>query len=195
MKLERNYLALLLLTAASCNQFAQKDSEVKHAINEPTPSEQIATKQNEIKKESVSRVVKFGDLRFTVRSDGDETLRGLKIATVNMKGDTTKTDTTSIPDIKGFLKDVVVGDLNKDGFPEVYCFTTSKGEDQSGSVYAITYLKDKAVSVDTKNINEQAEKADSFYLKAPYLMRTFADSSIKYTLVKHDSKFVLTSSK
>jgi len=191
MKLERHYWALLLLTAAGCNQLAQKDSEVKRGINEPTPSEQIATRESEKRQESVTKVVKSGDLRFTVRSDGDATLRGLKVATVNMKGDTTKVDTTDIPDIKGYLKDVAVADLNKDGFPELYCFTTSKGGDMSGSVYAFTYLKDKAVSIDSRSINEQSEKADSFYVKAPYLMRTFADSSLKYTLLKHDNKFEL----
>jgi hypothetical protein len=178
MKFEKYYVAFVFLAAVACRPGVKDHGQSPDSgINAPSGSEQIANQAIEAREKNIRRTVVSGGHRFTVLSEGDENLRSLKVATVDLKGDTTKADSTEIHDVKGFLKDVAVADLDKDGNPEVYCFTQSKGTELTGSVYGIAYLKGKAVTIQPGNIDqlnvEGYKGQDSFYVQAPYLMRTY----------------------
>ena len=177
MKIERYYLPFMLLAAVACNEGAGTKKQENEGINAPSASEQIANENRDRLNEAATKTVSAGDHRFTVRASGDGSLRSLKIAAVDLKGDTTKADSTEIHDVKGFLKDVAVADLDKDGNPEVYCFTQSKGTESAGSVYGIAYLKGKAVTIAADSINQVDIKGyqgkDTFYVQAPYLIRSY----------------------
>lgn len=179
MKLERYCIPFMFLAAMACNTNTEqkKSEDFERSVNTPSASEQIANEQIERRNESITKTVVSGDHRFTVSSEGDGALRSFKLAVVNLKGDTTKADSIDISDVKGFLKDISVADLDKDGNPEVYCFTQSKGTEMGAGVYAVAYVKGKAVSIQPADANkidmEGYRGRDSFYVKAPYVIRTF----------------------
>lgn len=207
MRFERYCIPLLLLSVAGCDQFVKKSSEVDQGINVPSASEQIANQQQEAKAQSMRKTLMAGDQRFTIISEGDGTLRSLKVAAVNMKGDTTKVDSLELHDIKGFLKDAATADLDKDGNPEIYCFTESKGGEISGSVYAVAYVHGEGVNIKPGTVNNVDLKGykgqDSFYIQPPYLVRSYPvfegdnptsskKQVMKYALRKHNGEYILT---
>lgn len=172
----RNYSLLVLLACAACNSVSNKQA-VDSGINAPSPSEQIANAKNEAREEAVTKTAILGEHKFTVLSRGDGTIRSLMVAVVNLKGDTTKADSTEIRDVKGFLKNVAVADLDKDGNPELYCFTQAKGTERAGSVYALSFKNDKGTAIKTDSLDKTDLKGykgqDSFYVEPPYLVRTY----------------------
>jgi hypothetical protein len=195
----RNYRMLLLLACVACNSATSDKKSADSGINAPTPSEKIATEKNEAREEAVTKTVTAGAHKFTVLSKGDGTFRSLMVAAINLKGDTTKADSTVIHDVKGFLKDVAVADLDKDGNPELYCFTQAKGTDMAGSVYALSFMNGKGTDIKTDSLEKMDLKGyqgqDSFYIQAPYLVRTYplykngeqnpsGKQTTKYTLKK-----------
>jgi hypothetical protein len=167
---------LVLLACAACNSNSVNNN-TDSAINAPSPSEQIANAKNEAREEAVTKTAVLGEHKFTVLSKGDGTIRSLMVAAVNLKGDTTKADSTEIHDVKGFLKSVAVADLDKDGNPELYCFTQSKGTEMAGSVYALSFKNDKGTAITTDSLEKIDMKGykgqDSFYVQPPYLVRTY----------------------
>jgi hypothetical protein len=178
MKFEKYCVALVFLAGVACRPGVKdRGQSPDSGLNAPSPSEQIASQAIEAREKSITRTVESGDKRFTVVTNGDENLRSLKVAVVNLKGDTTKADSTEIRDVKGFLTNVAVADLDKDGNQEVYCFTQSKGTEMAGSVYGIAYLNGKAITIQPGNIDQVSVEGykgrDSFYVQAPYLMRTY----------------------
>lgn len=173
----RNYRMLVVLLCVACNSVTSNKESADSGINAPTPSEKIATEKNEAREEAVTKSVVLGEHRYTVRSKGDGTFRSLVVAVVNLKGDTTKADSTTIHDIKGFLKNVAVADLDKDGNPELYCFTQAKGTETVGSVYALSFMNGKGTAIKTDSLDkidmEGYKGRDSFYVEPPYLVRTY----------------------
>lgn len=180
MKLKRYCITLVFMAGVACNPSAEKkrSGHFDRSLNTPSASEQIANAQIEARKEAVTKTVVSGDRRFTVLTKGDGDLRSFKVGVVNLKGDTTKGDSLEIKDVKGILKDIAVADLDKDGNPEVYCFTQAKGTEMVGSVYGLAYLGGKAVTIQSDSINQVNNMKgykgqDSFYVQAPYLVRTY----------------------
>ena len=210
MKFEKYYLTFVFLAAVACRPGVKDHGQSPDSgINAPSASEQIANQSIEAREKAVTKTVVSGGHRYTVLTKGDENLRSLKVAVVDLKGDTTKADSIDIRDIKGFLKDVAVADLDRDGNPEVYCFTQSKGTEISGSVYGIAYLNGKAVTIQPGSIDNSTVEGykgqDSFYVQAPYLMRTYplykegdvdaAPSGGKKTIKYKLEKYTLVESK
>jgi hypothetical protein len=177
MKIERYYLPFVFLTFVACNSGVSTKQPENGGINAPSASEQIASDNRDKMNEARMETASSGDHRFTVRSTGDGSLRTLKVGVTDLKGDTTKADSIEIHDIKGYLKNIAVADLDKDGNPELYCFTQSKGTESAGSVYGVAYLKGKAVTIKSDSIDLADIKGykgqDSFYVQAPYLIRTY----------------------
>ncbi|ASZ13367.1 hypothetical protein CK934_21565 [Chitinophaga sp. MD30] len=125
----------------------------------------------------LQKTVTYKDHKFTVLSKGDENVRDLILAVTDMKGDTTKADSIVQRDVKGHLNNVAVADLDKDGHPEIYCFSTSSGTDKYGLVYGFVYDGKSAIRITPpeldSNLRDSYKGGDTFYLQAPYLVRSF----------------------
>lgn len=125
----------------------------------------------------VQKTVRYKDHKFTVLSKGDENVRDLILAVADMKGDTTKADSIVQKDVKGYLREVAVADLDKDGHPEIYCFSTSSGKDNYGLVYGFVYDGKSAIRITSPELDSSLRNSykggDTFYLQAPYLVRSF----------------------
>lgn len=134
----------------------------------PAPVADQPTKQH---------TLRFKDYKFTLITKGDESMKDLILAVSNMKGDTSKADSIVQRDVKGQLDTAEIADLDKDGHPEIYCFSTSSGSGNYGLVYGFVYMDKKAIRIappemDTA-LQRQYNGKDSFYIKAPYLVREF----------------------
>lgn len=160
-----------------------------------------------------SQITRFEGHKYAVLSKGDGTGRSLVVAATNLKGDTSKADSTNIPDVKGVLQQTAVADLDKDGNPEVYCFTRSEGTEATGNVYALTFVNGRAVQIqqaDMDLVNKKGYRGrDSFYVKQPYLLRTYpvygsddvnagpsgGKQTVKYALKKDNGSYMLKEAK
>ncbi|SHN23054.1 hypothetical protein [Chitinophaga sp. CF418] len=163
--------------------------------------------------EPVSSTLRFKDHKYAIVSKGDGSGRSLTIAATNLKGDSTKADSTVIRDVKGMLQKTVIEDLNNDRNPEIYLFTTSAGTDATGSVYGITYINNKPVRIFSGDFDDPDKEGyrgrDSFYIQQHQIVRVYPaykdsdlDSkpsggkrTIKYTLQKQTNGFILRAAK
>ncbi|MVT12188.1 hypothetical protein [Chitinophaga tropicalis] len=197
----RRLIFLLLIAGAACNspmktkeQLAQDSSQVNSSpgaattpassaaggnanAGNPTQPGEEGSNVNKGPGNAVSKVMRYNNYKYTVVPKGDGTARSVIIAATDMKGDTTKSDSTVIYDVKGMLSESIVADLNHDKYPEVFFFTYSAGSEATGSVYGITYVRNKPVRIFSGDVDREDLKGyrgrDSFYIKAPYLMRQY----------------------
>ncbi|RBL91294.1 hypothetical protein DF182_01330 [Chitinophaga flava] len=186
-----------MILAAACgggNKKKNQENKMQHAMPE--------------KKITFSMDTTFHEYHFSIFTRGDATMRNLYVGIGSVK-DTTRADTVVEKDIKGTIANVTVADLDNDGKPEVYVFTTSSGTDQYGKVYGLAILGRRAVEINTDAIDSLAEKdyrgRDSFYVSGKELVRTFpafrgdeevelkSDSirMVRYKLIKSGNTYVL----
>ncbi|PWV46976.1 hypothetical protein [Chitinophaga sp. S165] len=163
--------------------------------------------------EPVSGTLRFKDHKYAIVSKGDGTGRSITIAASDLKGDSSKADSTVIRDVKGTLLKTSIEDLDNDKNPEIYLFTTSTGTDATGSVYGVTYINNKAFSILPGDVNAAAPKGyrgrDSFYIQQRQIVRSYPvyedgdlDSkpsggkrTIKYGLKKQANGYMLKEAK
>jgi hypothetical protein len=111
------------------------------------------------------------------------------------------------------VSDVLKGDLDKDGFDEVYIITTTAGSGSYGKVIGLASLKDSALQViSIPAFDDQAKPmegymgGDLFSIQGTELVRTFTlmkvdgtkaaeNTSISYSLIKKGTNFLLLEGK
>jgi hypothetical protein len=163
--------------------------------------------------EPVSGTLRFKDHKYAIVSKGDGTGRSITIAASNLKGDSSKADSTVIRDVKGILQKTSIEDLDNDKNPEIYFFTASSGTEATGSVYGVTYINNKAFRIFSGDVDDPDKKGyrgrDSFYVQQRQIVRTYPvyndtdpDSkpsagkrTIKYTLTKQANGYMLKEAK
>lgn len=163
--------------------------------------------------EPVSGTLRFKDHKYAIASKGDGTGRSITIAASDLKGDSSKADSTVIRDVKGILQKTSIEDLDNDKNPEIYLFTTSSGTDATGSVYGITYVNNKAFRILPGDVDAPSQKGyrgrDSFYIQQRQIVRTYPVYSesdpdtkpsagrrtIKYALKKQPDGYMLKEAK
>lgn len=163
--------------------------------------------------EPISNMLRFKDHKYAIVSKGDGTGRSITIAATNLKGDSSKADSTVIRDVKGMLQKSAIEDLDNDKNPEIYLFTTSVGSQATGSVYGVTYINNKAFRIFSGDVENPDLKGyrgrDSFYIQQRQIVRTYpvyADAdpeskpsggkrTIKYALKKQANGYMLREAK
>lgn len=167
----------------------------------PTQPGEEGSNVNKGANPGISKVIRYNNYKYAVVPKGDGTGRSVIVAATNLKGDTTKGDSTVIHDVKGSLHETVVTDLDRDKNPEVFIFTYSDGTEATGSVYGITYINRKPVRIFSGDIEKEELEGyrgrDSFYIKQPFLMRQYpvyaqTDPDGKPTGGKRTVKYSLT---
>ncbi|WP_212003720.1 hypothetical protein [Chitinophaga sp. HK235] len=190
-------MVLLVILAAACGGGNKKKNQA-NKMQHVTPEKKVTRCLDTI----------FHEYHFNIFTRGDATMRNLFVSIGSVK-DTTRADTVVEKDIKGTVANVTVADLDNDGKPEVYVFTTSSGSDQYGKVYGLVIMDGSAVEINTDAIDSLAEKdyrgRDSFYVSGKELVRTFpafrgeedvelkSDSirMVHYKLIKSGNTYVL----
>lgn len=163
--------------------------------------------------EPVSSTLRFKDHKYGIVSKGDGTGRSITIAATDLKGDSSKADSTVIRDVKGMLQKTSIEDLDNDKNPEIYLFTASSGTEATGSVYGVTYINNKAFHIFPGDVDALDKKGyrgrDSFYIQQRRIVRTYpvyGDSdpdakpsggkrTVKYTLMKQANGYMLKEAK
>ena len=163
--------------------------------------------------EPISNMLRFKDHKYAIVSKGDGTDRSIIVAATNLKGDSSKADSTVIRDVKGMLQKTAIEDLDNDKNPEIYLFTTSAGTQATGSVYGVTYINNKAFRIFSGDVENPDLKGyrgrDSFYIQQRQIVRTYpvyADAdpeskpsggkrTIKYALKKQANGYMLREAK
>jgi hypothetical protein len=163
--------------------------------------------------EAVSGTLRFKDHRYAIVSRGDGTGRSITIADSDLKGDSSKADSTVIRDVKGMLQRTTIEDLDNDKNPEIYLFTASSGTEATGSVYGVTYINNKAFRIFSGDVEAPDQKGyrgrDSFYIQQRQIVRTYpvySDSdpnskpsggkrTIRYMLTKQPNGYMLKEAK
>lgn len=161
----------------------------------------------------VSRMLRFKDHKYAIVSKGDGTGRSITIADTNLKGDSSKADSTVIRDVTGILQKTSIEDLDNDKNPEIYLFTASSGTDATGSVYGVTYINNKAVRILSGDVAAADKKGyrgrDSFYIQQRQIVRTYpvysandpdgkpseGKRTIRYALKKQPDGYMLKEAK
>lgn len=172
--MDRIFFSVALIAAAvlsACNSPMQSKEEraAKDSANAPVQG------VPEEKTESTRLDTTYGDYRISAIAIGNSSMRDLMLA-IGSKKDSSKADSTIEKDIKGELKNLMVGDLDGNGKPELYLQTVSEGTGQYGKIYAFD-LSSKPVVISTFSLDTMKHKAyqgrDSFFIKGKTLMRTF----------------------
>ncbi|MBC9914742.1 hypothetical protein [Chitinophaga varians] len=195
----------LLWMTSSCNNLSeQKKAQQGRADDSsrpatPAPAESRATFKMD---------TTFRDYRFSVTTRGDASLRNLFVSIGSVK-DTTRADTIVEKDVKGFISGVVVADLNSDGQPEIYVFSTSAGTDLYGKVYGFAVEPKGVVKINTAVLDSLSggdyKGRDSFYVQGKELVRAYpamkegqqdvlakdTRKTIRYHLVKSGNAYTL----
>ena len=204
-------LGIVVIAAMACNNPVKNPTQMQEErdANPSQPSsEEIATQAQQFAKGEGLRgsgVMTKGNYKFIVKVNGDGTGRTIKIASQDLRGDTTKpmTDSTVLHDIKGKVTSTTVSDLDNDGNPEVFCFTKSEGTDAVGSVYGVTFIDHKPVRIFSGDVDNDSipgyKGNDTFYVQQPYVVRKYLGEknmqTIKYALKKDNQKYILKENK
>lgn len=201
------------MAAMACNNPVKNPAQMQEErdANPSQPSsEEVATQAQQFAKAEGMRssgTMIQGHYKIVVKVNGDGTGRTITIAAQDMRGDTTKPtrDSTIIHDVKGKVSNTAVSDLDKDGNPEVFCFTRSDGTDAVGTVYGTTFIDHKPVRIFSGDVDKDSipgyKGSDTFYIQPPYLMRKYVAENekkmqtIKYSLKKDNQKYILKEAK
>ncbi|WP_142685361.1 hypothetical protein [Chitinophaga polysaccharea] len=172
--MDRTFISTALIAVVAlcgCNSPMQSKEEraAKDSANAPVQG------VPEEKTESAKFDTTYGDYRISAITTGNSSMRDLMLA-IGSKKDSTRADSTIEKDIKGTLKNLMVGDLDGNGKPELYLQTVSEGTGQFGKIYAYD-LSSKPVVINTFSLDTMQQAAyrgqDSFYIKGKTLVRSF----------------------
>ncbi|NML38600.1 hypothetical protein HHL17_15435 [Chitinophaga sp. G-6-1-13] len=191
----------LLLMMTACNNLRKQKKDHGRGPATAPPAEN---------KVNFSMDTVFRDYRFSVFTRGDASMRNLFISIGSVK-DTIHADTIVEKDVIGFVSGVTVSDLDGDGQPELYVFSTSAGTDQYGKVYGFAIVPKGAVKINTAALDSLSgndyKGRDSFYVQGKELVRSYpamqegqedvlatdTRKTIRYHLVKSGNAYTLKS--
>lgn len=195
----------LAASFAACNQMTEQRANQQDQANDTTRAPTPAPTEN---RPTFKLDTTYKDYRFSISTRGDATLRNLYVGIGTVK-DSTRMDTIIEKDIKGNVGRVAIADLDKDGQPEVYVFSTSGGAALNGRVYGLVIQKKGALKINASDIDSLNAKdyqgRDSFYIQQNELVRTYpafeegqrntlktdARKTIRYKLVKSGDGYTL----
>ncbi|MBC9929336.1 PliI family lysozyme inhibitor of I-type lysozyme [Chitinophaga qingshengii] len=196
----------LLWMMMACNNLSEQKKVQQNKADDSARAATPAPKAPE--RPTFKMDTTFKNYRFSVTTRGDETLRNLFISIGSVK-DTTRADTIVEKDFKGAVSDVAVTDLNGDGQPELYVFSTSAGTNLYGKVYAFAIQPKGVVKINTGALDSLSGKdykgRDSFYIQGKELIRSYpamqegqqdvlakdTRKTIRYQLVKTGDAYTL----
>jgi len=125
---------------------------------------------------SYNKTLSLDGITFYVSTTGEGSLRQLSIVPSGLEVD----NSTIKEEIDGEVTDVKVADINGDGFPEIYIFTTSAGSGSYGDVIAYSTNHKKSLSrIYFPEINPESKEEkgymghDNFNIVDNVLVRRF----------------------
>lgn len=187
---------ILLVPALSCNNNSRTDNSDDSTGAAPITdmSERTADPDD------YNQQLTYKQYSFSVNSKGQGALRQL---TISGRDSENEFDAVNAP-LEGNIYYASTADLNKDGRPEVYCFT--RGTDSAGysKVYAYAFDSKTGKQISFPDLSpkqmQEYQGHDSIYIDNEYVVRSFStgDSksqasrkTIRYVLRPVDSTFTL----
>jgi len=195
------HLSLAVLMFSCSN--GEKSEE---ATNDTIQIESSNKKEIDLNLNPLEREVKTSSGKTVLVKESHPKGKSLSDISVQFKDDSTTI--LSLTD-KDPISDVLVGDLDKNGYDEVYVITTAAGSGSYGTVHGFASNKDKSFSMvyfpenDEKELKDGNLKGytghDVFKIDAQTLVRTFAVSADKketktlaYQLSKTETGYALS---
>jgi hypothetical protein len=178
---------ILLAPALSCNNNSRTDN------NEDSTGAAPITDMNErtADPDDYNQQLTYKQYSFSVNSKGQGALRQL---TITGKDSSNELSAVNTP-LEGDIYYASTADLNKDGRPEVYCFT--RGTDSSGysKVYAYAYDGKTGKQINFPDLSsKQAQEYkghDSIYIDNEYVVRSFSTDDASATSGRKEIRYVL----
>jgi len=194
------FLITILIFSCSNNEKSEETT------NDTTQVERSNKKEIDLTMNPLEREVKTSSGKTVVVKESHPKGQSLSDISVQFKDDSATI--LSLFD-KDPISDVLVGDLDKNGFDEIYVITTAAGSGSYGTVHGFTSNKDKSFSMiylpenDEKDIKDGILKGytghDIYKIEGQSLVRTFAVSadkketkSISYLLSKTETGYALS---
>ncbi|MCF6406424.1 hypothetical protein L3C95_26245 [Chitinophaga filiformis] len=186
---------VLLMPALSCNN-GRTDNTADSTGTAPVTDMNERTADPD----EYNQQLTYKQYSFSVNSKGQGALRKL---TITGKEGSNEMATVNAP-MEGTIYYASTADLNKDGRPEVYCFT--RGVDSAGysKVYAYAYDSKTGKQINFPDLSptqrQEYKGHDSIYIDNEYIVRSFStdDSKspsdrkmIRYVLRPVDTAFTL----
>lgn len=187
---------ILLMPALSCNNNSRTDNNADSTG--ASPGKEMSEKTTGA--DDYNQQLTYKQYSFSVNSKGQGRLRQL---TITGRDSASEMGTVNAP-LEGSIYYASTADLNKDGRPEVYCFT--RGTDSAGysKVYAYAFDSKTGKQINFPDLSPQQQQEykghDSIYIDNEYLVRSFStgDSksqagrkAIRYVLRPVDTAFTL----
>lgn len=194
------FLITILIFSCSNNEKSEETT------NDTTQVERSNKKEIDLTMNPLEREVKTSSGKTVVVKESHPKGQSLSDISVQFKDDSATI--LSLFD-KDPISDVLVGDLDKNGFDEIYVITTAAGSGSYGTVHGFNSNKDKSFSMiylpenDEKDIKDGILKGytghDIYKIEGQSLVRTFAVSadkketkSISYLLSKTETGYALS---
>ncbi|TGE04136.1 hypothetical protein [Hymenobacter fodinae] len=167
---------LLLLASGMCAALTACDS-TRPVASESSDDSASTTPTVEASDVSFDREVTQGNYRFTVKTFGSQEQR---VASIRSYRGTAQTIDPLRTDIMGAVTNVVSGDLNGNGKPELYIFTDNKKA--NGGLYAYEfgergYTPITSPSTPTGSAGTGYAGQDTYQISGNKLVRTFPVNS------------------
>jgi len=169
----------------------------------------ILTSAQAIEEKPFDQILSFNTVSFHVYSKNDSSLNNVTITPKGLK----KGNTPITVEADGTVTGAEIGDINHDGAPELYIYTTSAGSGSYGGLIAYSTNKNLSVSpiylppLDEDKVHGKGYMGhDSFKLDTSFLIRSFpiykeGDSNaapsggtrtLKYQLIPGESSWTLS---
>lgn len=141
MKLLKPTLIALLgvLTISACKN-SQEKTVTEKTIVEVAPETKKPVKTEP--KTSFHKVLTSQNISFDITTTGEGSIRNLTIQPKGLGVDNTKLE----HQIEGEVVDAEIGDINSDGFPEIFIYTKSAGSGSYGNLIGYSVNNGKSVS-------------------------------------------------
>jgi len=141
------------------------------------PSLGVTSAQTDNETQGFKKSLSLEGLDFLIDVAGEGSLKELKLTVKGIEGGKR---VVLKHEIEGSLHRTAVADLNKDGFPEIYLFTTSAGSGSYGAVIAYSSNRNKSITpiyMPELDLNSSAAQGymghDSFSITGDRLLRRF----------------------